>query len=468
MHPNRNGRRLLLTLGLLLLVTVLVLGASPRRTPWQARRLPDGSTVTLEGFTFGQPHRFRTGGWKGQLFGSLLPKPAEAATGLHALALPEVDPQVPVAWLSWKAAPKWSFLRDATHHWAVFDADGCETQADGWVHSYQFLGGGADVQPLAVELRAYPRHGSPCGLRLYEDQVNAAARPVAEFPLPPFEAPVRFEQHVHLGLPQRQARSGDLAFELRRFVTGCDLFSALTPALFDDATRRSTYLELAATRQGRPTEEWMPVSFRLEGSAGNRFDAGAYANPRRRGNVTQLSLVQNLFAKEGDWRVRVEVARTPSAHFAPEELIVLRKVPVPTPAGKSRFSVEAEAPVGGTVNGIPLACRGLRWSSMGPPYAEAVVDLRMERLSGYRATLVKATDDSGRDVPLPEGESRINEFLQMSTPMVQFDLPLLIRKPMKTVDLTFAVQRTRFVEFQATPTRPKGAAPTKLQTVTLR
>jgi hypothetical protein len=442
--------------------------ASPRQTPWQVRRLPDGSTVTLEGFTRGQPHRFRTGGWKGQFFGSLLPQQAEAATGLHTLTLPLVDPQVPVAWLSWRPASRASTASPASYHWTVFDADGCETQADGWVRSYVLLGSSIDLTPMSLELRAYPRHGSPCGLRLYEDQVNAAPRRVAEFRLPPFEAPVQFQQHVHIRMPQRVARNGDLAFELRRFVTGCDLFSALTPPAFDDPTRRSTYLEIAATRQGRPTEEWMPVSFRVEGSVGNRFDAGAYGNPKRQGNVTQLSLPQNLFAKEGPWWVSVEVARTPHAHFAPNELIVLRKVPVPTRAGKSQFITGEVAPVSGIVNGVPLACRGLRWSSLGPPYAEAVVDLRIDRLPGYRATLVKATDDSGRDVPLPEGESRINEFSQLSTPMVQFDLPLLIRKPMKTVDLTFAVQRTRSVTFQATPTQPAGPAPQGYQPVTER
>lgn len=459
MPPNRHGRRLLLTLGLLLLITVLVRSVS---SPRQVRRLADGSTVTLERLTVNQPHQDYPGGWKEQFLAGLSPQLAKAVTGYQPDPL-SVDPHVPVVWISWKGTPKMRSLWDFPYRWTVFDADGCETQVE---LSRQVCTANVAMQQQALGLRTYPRHGSPCGLRLYKTPANAAPRPVAEFPLPALGTPV--PRNVLPPAPQTVARDGEVAYELRRFVSGCDQFSALSPPVFDDPTMRFTHVEIATTRKGRPTEEWMPVSFELRGDEGTVLDGGTSYGPKPRGNVTQLSHYQSLVEKERHWRVRVEVARTPRAHFAPEELVVLRKVRVPTRAERPSATAAEPVPVTGNVQGVSVACFGIRWSTLGPPYAEAVVELQGVQRSGLRATLVKATDDSGRDVLVPEGKSRIDELLQAYALMVGHEFPLLIRKPMKTVDLTFAVQRTRFVEFQATPTRPMGPAAQRAQTVTLR
>jgi hypothetical protein len=459
MPSNRWGRRLLLTGALLLLITLLALGAAPASVKRQARRLPDGTVVTLEAFTFHQPHRFSSGGRVGQLFAPYLSAGAQQAAGLYAESLPDIDPKTPVAWLSWKKSPGTNSLG---YQWMVFDEDGCETQLNGWPG---LLGPDAGKRYFPLALHFYPRWGHTWGLRLYAEQVNAPAKPVAEFRLPPL-GPERQPPQPAL-TPRRIAREGELEFELRRFVTGADLYTPSTPPLYGNPTRRTTHLEIAAKRNGQPTADWMPVSFRLSDDMGNALDAGAYANPKQKDNVTRLSFYQNLFREQRHCRLRVEVARTPGAHFRPEELLVIRNVPTPSRSAAPGSSLWFNAPKLLSANGSALACRGIAWSSMGPPYAELKLDLLGKPLAGTRITLLKAVDDAGRTVPLT-GAPSIHDFTALDQPLVRYELPLTIRKPMKAVDLTVAVQRTRFVEFQASPTRPTGPVPTSLQAVRSR
>lgn len=399
----------------------------------------------------------------GQFFAPYLPQRTQPATGLRAHSLPEIGPQIPVVWLSWKKAPGSSTPFGPEYVWTVFDADGCETRVDDWYH---WDNSAPKKVPLALALHAFPRWGRRWGLRLYKKEpLNAPAKAVAEFPLPPIGQVEHPDRTVPI--PRLTAREGELEFELLRFVTGADYTSPLTPPIDGDPTRHATYLKVAAKRNGRSTRDWMPVSFQLGDSTGNFLDAGASANPIRQGNVTQLFLWQNLFAESRSWRVRLEVARTPSAPFRPEELVVLRNVPTPSRSAPPYQSPWLNAPRSLTANGMSLECRGISWDSMGPPYAEVTLELQGQPLAGTRVTLLKAVDDSGRAVPL-EGESRINDFGSSGTPLVAYELPLAIRKPTKSVDLTLAVQRTRFVEFQASPTRPTGPMPRSPQAVTSR
>lgn len=451
-----------MTAVLLLLVTGISLGVSQSQAPRQSRTLPDGSVVTLEAVTFDQPHRFSNRGGVGQLFGPYLSPGAQQSTGLYVQSLPEIDPKTPVAWLSWKMPPGSTSTVDEMYQWMVFDEDGCETQLRDWPG---FFGEYVEKRYFPLALHVYPRWGRPWGLRLYDEQVNAAAKSVAEFRMPQIglEGPPK----RLAAAPRLTAREGELEFELLRFATGADSYTPLTPPLHGNPTRCTTHLEIAAKRNGQPTTDWMPVSFRLSDDTGNALDAGEFANPVQTGSVTRLSLWQNLFAEQRSWRVRAEVARTRSAPFRPEEIAVLRNVPTPSrsdPPGVSRWF---EAPRALTANGMSLVCRGIGWSSMGPPYAQVRLELKGKPLAGTRVTVLKAIDDSGRALNL-DGEWRIIDFNRSGTPLVMYELPLTIRKPMKTVDLTVAVQRTKFIEFQASPTRPTGPVPTSLQAVTSR
>jgi hypothetical protein len=344
----------------------------------------------------------------------------------------------------------------------VYDEDGCETQLNGWPG---FLDPDVEKRYFPLALHFYPRWGHAWGLRLYKEQVNAAAKRVAEFRLPPLGVERQSPQPAPT--PRRTAREGELEFELRRFVTGAELYTPLTPPLYGNPTRRTTHLEIAAKRNGQPTADWMPVSFRLSDDMGNALDAGAYANPEQQGNVTRLSFNQNLFREQRSFRVRVELARTPSAQFRPEELLVLRNVPVPPRPNQADARPQVITPKPLIVDGLPLNLWGIRWSSLGPPYAEVKLDLKTKSLSGRRITLLKAVDDTGCLLPQEDG-TRAIDFSSLGTPLVRYELPLTIRKRMKTVDLTVAVQRTRFVEFQASPTRPTGPVPRTLQAVMSR
>jgi hypothetical protein len=445
MSRTRKSPRLLLAAFLVVLVTVIAAGA---RTPDRARQkrvLPDGTEVIFQGITEGPVHRFQAGGVAGRLFGSFLPDSVRDATGVGVYSGSPTDPGVTAAWFTAKSPPGAARTTGMEYVWMVFDEAGCETQLQSW--------GGQATGPFSLPLPAIPRHGSRAGLRIYERVVNARSRPVAQFWLPPSTRAKSGDWGEHV-LPVT-VRDGDVDYTLRRFVSGASSRSADKPPRYGEPTDANTHLVIAATRRGRPASDWMPVSLQLEDATGNRFTAaGDYATPRRSGSVTHLLFWQNLFPEEPTWRIRAEVARTCEAAFRPDEVFTLRGVPTPARGvfGPLNYPIQKAR-----VNGVEVECSGVSWTSHGPPYAAASVMLPGRRLAGTRVTLVKAVDDSGRPLPLIEIPT-IREFNWDNLQRVDFLLPFEIKKPMKSVDLTFAVHHTRSIEFLASPTRPAAPA----------
>jgi hypothetical protein len=111
--------------------------------------------------------------------------------------------------------------------------------------------------------------------------------------------------------------------------------------------------------------------------------------------------------------------------------------------------------VGATVNGMRIEMTGIGWSSHGPPYAEISLSFPGANLRGWRVTPIRVIDDQGREAPSGKFEpTHLDVDLDKPT-MVFVKLPFEVHKPMKTVDVTIAVQKTRFVEFLASPTWPE-------------
>jgi hypothetical protein len=75
-------------------------------------------------------------------------------------------------------------------------------------------------------------------------------------------------------------------------------------------------------------------------------------------------------------------------------------------------------------------------------------------LAGTRVTLLTVRNDAGRGSPLKEEDESIEEVNSTDRQSVKFGIPLKVPEHSKWVDVTLAVQRTRTVEFLASPTRP--------------
>jgi hypothetical protein len=73
-------------------------------------------------------------------------------------------------------------------------------------------------------------------------------------------------------------------------------------------------------------------------------------------------------------------------------------------------------------------------------------------------SLVRAVDEEGRELALPDLLPQLHYFPFESHNGTMFELPLKITRRMETLDLTLALQKTRTVEFLAVPERPTKRA----------
>ncbi|MGV3722922.1 MAG: hypothetical protein ACO1SX_18645 [Actinomycetota bacterium] len=435
---------------LVALVAVLAQWSRSGRAVEQRRSLNDGTTVTLLGVTAGRPHQITTGNPVAQIIAPLAPAALTRSTGFGRFTRPDVPPETPVAWIYTRAMAPLLPTQDfgGLQLWTIGDEDGCETQLIG---PYTHESGGAWAVS-SFELTTFPRHGKRIALRAY--RWSATPKPTVELwaPNPASRSyPVWDEAPTPV-----HAVDGDVRYTLRRFVSGADHVSSAVPPRFNNRRDASTHLEIEATRGGRPVLDWMPVSFELQDATGNLIGAGNYANPRREGNLTHLSFYQNLFKGERTWRIRAEVARTPSGEFSAAETYTFRDLAAPARSTPALERMQPKDQRVAIVNGMRVEMTGVRWSSHGPPYAEIGLGFPGAKPRGWRVTPIRVVDDQGREAPSGRYEPTLLDLSHDQLPTVLVELPFEIRKPMKTVDVTIAVQKTRYVEFMASPTRPVG------------
>jgi hypothetical protein len=447
MPQNRSARRFLFALLVVSLAGVIYWGTAAMAFRRQVRRLPNGSSIAIEAITYGPEHRFTRAAWWLRMVRPFMSKRDWEALGGVDVRRTIPDPAVPVVWVTRTPESGLGFGFDTNV--TVFDNHGCEALILGQ-HFQRDVTGHTGVS--SYPLSAFPRRGDTLGLRVYQ-RVNGPWKRAAEFRLsmPKQPTPPRWPRAP---VPVT-VRDGELSCTLSRFITGAYDQDAARPAQGNDICEAWTYLTFKVQQRGRPTAEWVPVSVEFRDPGGNIVAPGApYLNPRRQGATTKMSFMGNLLPEEDTWKLRVELARAPTATFGASELWTVRNVPIPR---RTESFASPSRPFERRLDGGMLTVSSIRWDSMGPPYAEVDMELEAIDIPDLWISLVRAVDDRGRAISLPRTPETFSYFGWTSPIQTQFRLPLLITKQTRTVDLTLAVQRTRFVELLATPNRPPVA-----------
>jgi hypothetical protein len=228
-------------------------------------------------------------------------------------------------------------------------------------------------------------------------------------------------------------------------VTGISQENPMRPAsVAADAMTRAT---LSIAERGKPATRWEPAEVAIADAAGNSWTDGwcEQDDPAKRlqGGFSGL-----LWPGEVAWKLRIELAR--NAGLAPHELWTVRRAPWPE-RGKRRTSSATRC-------GIDLRLE--LSADTGPDGVEFIfAHVTAAKVQpGWRVDLISATDEHERALrvpamgwyaPLPREQPVHNSL---------FHVPMPRRRP-RFVDLTFAVQRTRSVEFLVKPDRASSAPP---------
>jgi hypothetical protein len=402
----------------------LALRTSPERTG----TLAGGRVVTLEAVTYGTEHRFVHGPALARVLAPILPPNWRKRLGVEVITRQTDQPSLRV-WVKWRGGDaNQRELVDAS----VFDEYGIESEPvrsdttlyiteppRGAIRSWQFLNW--PRRDRIVVLRLYARGNAYDPLRLAEFRFkNPAGRSYPEW-----KAPV---------LPS-QENDGGWEFSLTRLTAGEAVPDRLKPQRGWIAPwNRAAF---SVSRDGQASDSWIVPSLTLRDATGNFIAADAVST--NIGGRLEAGFSAALWASENTWRLNVEFSRR--RDFAPEEMVSANAVPIPEPGGQTpvntQWGVQGATLSLKTIERARPQIGGFRGINPNTEVRLVLIPAEAKRL-----TLVKAVDDQGRDIPHLRG---------YTNPPGSYSFRLEVPREARTVDLTFAVHESRFVEFLAKP-----------------
>ena len=407
-------------------------------------RLPDDSEFSLARVTFGKQHRFRYRNRWQDVLNSALPQGVRARFPPAIATITSPNTNEMVVWLWHRGVPGTG--TPARYGLAVADEHGLEAP----LHRPNVT---CSVRP-GVEINGWqfhewPRRSKTLHLRIYGLAPTNLTR-VAEFmisnpsgklspgwrpePLP------AIKRSNDLQLTLTQLETGLTGMELG-FTPSYPVRKPLTHAHFEvkEAEAATGNWRVSAVTATSPWDEnWRSGS----GSSG-------WTNWVHGVDVDFLAA---LWLDEPAWKLRVEVTR--AANFPANELWKINGVPVPKPKEMIEMHVVTN------INGIEVEFTGVsgsnaflndRWYTGSPSYSN--LHLRSPYpADNIHITVVDVVDDRGRHaesagnsiVPSAGGRGiTLKELIQ--------GFALKIPEDAKTMDVTFAVTRSRYFEFLAKP-----------------
>jgi hypothetical protein len=268
-------------------------------------------------------------------------------------------------------------------------------------------------------------------------------------------------------LPNTQA-DGDFAVTLTNLVAGAPLPRRRgSDVLQNDPLNECVRLGFGFKQNGHPATNWIPRLVETSDATGNRVRTviseypqdGIYDNLRN-GKPDGYFYRPSLWPSEPAWKIRLEFTRT--SGFNDAEILTLTNIPVrlgTEEEWEAQWSWEPPEVEPGetnsfvpdyTVNGIELKFFPplLRSSKSQPDKTFLTIVMRPNpnpELAGMRMTLIQATDDQGRELSTPfTPHAGYNCSIEFPDP----------KRDIKTMNLKFALHKSRYVEFTVKPTKP--------------
>ena len=425
----------LVFLASILIITLMGFGAYVLwrlpSTPPQVQRLPDGRVARLEAVTYGEKSTVTIGP-----FGLIRVK-SDSGT---------VSASDPLAFYFSLSDGKWqSYLGthdialDEHGRWMDMGRRGRSVSSD-----QSFLGVEFKRDVKIVQLPVFPRRGRKVILRLYDEKEGGK---IAEFSAPnPTPGPHPNWTPESFPITRRE---DDLVFSLTKLNLNMNYDEKSLP---NYGLNYQAYFVI--TRGNKSTREWAPVSVKISDATGNLISE-ELNSPLSEFNYKNGEVFIDLdhgICLDEVWKLKVEFARIEHSHFAPDEIWTIGGLKLPT-ANTIIRSTENTMRQGRRLRLIGIGGPGMRQWEPGTASGGQITEVRA-RISlpceDFRLSLF-ARDNRGRKytgsvtgyTDLPSDKEREFSFSFSD-----------IQPGAKSLDLTFAIHKTRFAEFLAKPATP--------------
>ncbi len=229
----------------------------------------------------------------------------------------------------------------------------------------------------------------------------------------------------------------DLEVTLTRLAANADENFGYEPKPATNITESGTFLELALRQHGQPADNWSVASIQRSDATGND-NSNRSTSLRKKNEHIYLVMDSGLWPDEAAWKLKIEMSR--ESGFQDDELVSFRNIPAVTNNAPKVMTQQTN------IQNHELIVYGAEADSyrrQDQPHRNYRLNLKFTPpLDGYRLTLVKASDEHG---------SKLTSNGWGSDGSGNFTLHLDATNQTQFVDCTFAVHKSRFVEFLAKP-----------------
>lgn len=299
---------------------------------------------------------------------------------------------------------------------------------------------------VGIRLDAFPRRQGKFYLRILEWNPQNGRQTVKNGFVISNPAHGYFPAWLPDPLPNTQ-EDDDLSVTLNRLEFGAKTPYQRNPNAQNDPMNKAVLAAFQIQQNGKTATNWQPAQVETSDATGNHITGWCNSHWE---NDEEVTLYQwGLWPDEPAWKLRVEFSRT--SGFADNELWTVQNIPVQpgrmqdfwNSGGRNQTnSAFAET----TLNGFHLKISPAKQFTDAPPNSQPSGGLTIQTdrpTDGMRLTLVKVTDDQGHDIQSWNWGWGGNDH--------RFGLRELGNA--KTLNVTLALHKSRFVEFTAKPTK---------------
>jgi len=412
-------------------ISVLIIGAAAGAFLWLSRpqiiTLSDGTKLTLLGVDYGKHHKFpkvKTGGQRG-----------------GPTAFDTTNDTVVVWILNEHKAGQWP-------NYQVLAYDRAATACVGnWARNSRQIKNGMEI--AGVQLDAFPRRGRKIYLRIMSWGQRGPQTAKGQFVISN-PAGGSFPNWFPDTLPNTQS-DGDLNVTLTRLVSGVPGFNGPVNQVKNDPMNKAVLAAFHTEQKGVLATNWQPVQIETSDATGNRVFNNSWSNGHDDNGDATMTYQWGLWPDEPAWKLRVEMSRT--SGFNDDELWTVQNVPV-NPGRQQdlwnyggRNSRTNAAIAETTLNGTHLKVfPALQLTDQNVGNGQTSGGLRIladpDLPEGFRLA-VAATDERGHKLqswgPNGGGGNYVIQFQDI--------------RNAKSLNLTIALHKSRFVEFTAKPAK---------------
>jgi len=299
---------------------------------------------------------------------------------------------------------------------------------------------------VGIRLDAFPRRAGKFYLRIQEWNPQNGRQTVKNGFVVSNPARGPFPAWYPDSLPDTQS-DGDLDVTLNKLVFGVKTPWRRNDTAPDDAMNKGVQVAFDVRQNGQTVTNWQPVRIETSDATGNHING--YVNTTYQGGEPMTFYQWGLWPDEPAWKLRVEFSRT--SGFNDDELWTVPAIPVESGKMQDFWNNTARNRKNPgfaetTLNGVHLKIFPVKQFTDQPPESpqQGAFQVQLDPVpDGMQMTLVKVTDDQGRNVR--------NWRWSWGGNFNAFALREL--EGVKSINVTLALHKSRFVEYTVKPTK---------------